>query len=279
MSSSTAITCVSPRIPLARMRSIYRLEEVSRRLEKLPPKEHESLRATYERMLEKGEQRFQVKPSGLPTMDALYDELPNFHEVLDDVRRQIALCNDSSDALEITPLLLLGPPGVGKTHFARQLAELLGTGMGFVSMSSLTAGWVLSGASSQWRGARAGKVFEALVDGDYANPVMVVDEIDKAGGEAAYGRHQQRLPPAEVGAHRLGHAGARAAGQLLLQPVEPDLEEATEHAARDADHCGEQEDRERAEWQALLRHQAARVRARQRRFKGCIRARLRGRVL
>ncbi|MFX5583067.1 AAA family ATPase, partial [Acinetobacter baumannii] len=81
-------------------------------------------------MLEKGEQRFQVKPSGLPTMDALYDELPNFHEVLDDVRRQIALCNDSSDALEITPLLLLGPPGVGKTHFARQLAELLGTGMG-----------------------------------------------------------------------------------------------------------------------------------------------------
>jgi len=184
--STNAIACVAPRIPVARMRSIYRVEDVSRRLDKLPPKEHESLRATYERMLEKGEQRFQVKPSGLPVMDALYAELPNFHDVLDDVRRQIALCNDSSDALEITPLLLLGPPGVGKTHFARQLAELLGTGMGFVSMSSLTAGWVLSGASSQWKGARAGKVFEALVEGDYANPVMVVDEIDKAGGEAAY---------------------------------------------------------------------------------------------
>jgi ATP-dependent Lon protease len=184
--SSNALTCVTPRIPVARMRSIYRLEDVSKRLDKLPPKEHESLRATYERMLEKGEQRFQVKPSGLPIMEALYEELPNFHEVLDDVRRQIALCEDSGDALEITPLLLLGPPGVGKTHFARQLADLLGTGMGFVSMSSLTAGWVLSGASSQWKGARAGKVFEALVEGDYANPVMVVDEIDKAGGEAAY---------------------------------------------------------------------------------------------
>jgi ATP-dependent Lon protease len=174
------------RIPVARMRSIYRLEEVSQRLEKLPAHEHESLRSTYERMLEKGEARFQVKPSGLPAMESLYDELPNFHEVLDDVRRQIALCEASSDALEITPLLLLGPPGVGKTHFARQLAELLGTGMGFVSMSSLTAGWVLSGASSQWKGARAGKVFEALVEGDYANPVMVIDEIDKAGAEAAY---------------------------------------------------------------------------------------------
>ena len=69
---------------------------------------------------------------------------------------------------------------------ARELAQLLGTGMGFISMSSLTAGWVLSGASSQWKGARPGKVFETLVDGSYANPVMVIDEIDKAGGEHAY---------------------------------------------------------------------------------------------
>jgi ATP-dependent Lon protease len=106
--------------------------------------------------------------------------------VLDDVRRQLALCQDSRDALEITPMLLLGPPGIGKTHFAREISQLLGTGLGFISMSSLTAGWVLSGASSQWKGARPGKVFETLVDGAYANPVMVVDEIDKARGEHAY---------------------------------------------------------------------------------------------
>jgi ATP-dependent Lon protease len=173
-------------IPIARMRSVYRLAEVEQKLAKLPQKDHEQLRGTYERMLEKGPERFQVKPSGLPAMEHLYDELPNFHDVLDDVKRQIALCEDSRDALEITPILLLGPPGVGKTHFAREIAQLLGTGMGFVSMSSLTAGWVLSGASSQWKGARPGKVFETLVDGAYANPVMVVDEIDKARGEHAY---------------------------------------------------------------------------------------------
>jgi ATP-dependent Lon protease len=172
-------------IPIANMRTVYRCEEVERRLTKLPPKEHEGLRSTYERMLEKGAERFQVKPSGLPAMEHLYDELPNFHEALDDIRRQLALCQDSRDALEITPMLLLGPPGVGKTHFAREVAQLLGTGMGFVSMSSLTAGWVLSGASSQWKGARPGKVFETLVDGQYANPVMVVDEIDKEIGRAS----------------------------------------------------------------------------------------------
>ncbi|CAH0351427.1 AAA family ATPase [Aquabacterium sp. CECT 9606] len=175
-----------PRIPIAHMRHVYRLAEVEKRLGKLPPREHETLRATYERMLEMGPDRFQVKPSGLPAMDYLYEDLPNFHEALDDLKRQLALCADSRDALEITPMLLLGPPGVGKTHFAREVSQLLGTGMGFVSMSSMTAGWVLSGSSSQWKGARPGKVFETLVEGQYANPVMVVDEIDKSGGEHAY---------------------------------------------------------------------------------------------
>ena len=173
-------------LPVARMRSVYRLDDVEKRLDKLPQREHENLRATYERMLEKGPERFQVKPGGLPAMDHLYDEMPNFNGVLDDVKRQLALCTDSRDALEITPMLLLGPPGIGKTHFAREIAQLLGTGLGFISMSSLTAGWVLSGASSQWKGSRPGKVFETLVDGQYANPVMVVDEIDKARAEHAY---------------------------------------------------------------------------------------------
>ena len=187
-SDSKELVPVSHRsgIPIAHMRQVFRVGDVEKRLDKLPPREHESLRATYERMLEKGPERFQVKPSGLPAMAHLYEELPNFAEVLDDVRRQLALCHDSRDALEITPMLLLGPPGIGKTHFAREVAQLLGTGLGFISMSSLTAGWVLSGASSQWKGARPGKVFETLVEGQYANPVMVVDEIDKARGEHAY---------------------------------------------------------------------------------------------
>lgn len=191
-STATDLVTLPPRevprsgLPIALMRSVYRLGDVERRLEKLPAKEHEHLRATYRRMLDKGPERFQVKPSGVPAMEQLYDDLPNFGAVLDDVKRQLALCHDSRDALEITPMLLLGPPGVGKTHFAREIAQLLGTGMGFLSMSSLTAGWVLSGASSQWKGARPGKVFETLVDGEYANPVMVVDEIDKTGGEHAY---------------------------------------------------------------------------------------------
>ena len=180
------MTSVAPQIPIAQMRSVYRLDDVEKRLDKLPARDHETLRSTYERMLERGPQRFQVKPAGVPAMAHLYDELPNFSEALDELKRQLALCADSRDGLEITPMLLLGPPGIGKTHFARRVAQLLGTGMGFVSLSALTAGWVLSGASSQWKGARPGKIFETLVDGAYANPVVVVDEIDKARAEHAY---------------------------------------------------------------------------------------------
>jgi ATP-dependent Lon protease len=96
------------------------------------------------------------------------------------------LCLSSSDTLELEPMLLLGDPGIGKTHFARRLSKLLGTGYSFIGMSSLTAGWILSGASAQWKNSKPGKVFEALVKGEYANPVIVVDEIDKAGGDSQY---------------------------------------------------------------------------------------------
>ena len=177
-------------LPIAHLHTVYDATQVERRLQQLQgsgqAREREALCKTYERMLEAGPERFSVKPSGLPAMDGLYEGLPNFEEPLDEVKRQLALSQDSSDPLSLTPMLLLGPPGIGKTHFARQLAQLLGTGMNLVPMSSMTAGWLLSGASSQWKGARPGKVFEALVEGRYANPVIVVDEIDKASGDAQY---------------------------------------------------------------------------------------------
>jgi ATP-dependent Lon protease len=119
-------------------------------------------------------------------MDAMFGELPNFTEVLEDIRKHLVLCMDTNDSVELPPMLLLGEPGIGKTHFARQLAELLGTGFGFVPMSSLTAGWVLSGASSQWKNAKPGKVFDTFLNGDYANPVIVVDELDKTSSDGQY---------------------------------------------------------------------------------------------
>src|SRR5438094_8907309 len=173
-------------IPIAGFKDVYEVPAVEKALQELPPSANEALRAIYEKMLRLGGQRFTVKPSALPEMDALFQELPNFGTVLEDIRKHLALCVDSDDSIELPPMLLLGEPGIGKTHFARKLSQLLGTGFGLVPMSSLTAGWILSGASSQWKNAKPGKVFDTLVNGDYANPVIVVDEIDKASADGQY---------------------------------------------------------------------------------------------
>jgi ATP-dependent Lon protease len=173
-------------IPIAGFKDVYDIGAVEKALQELSPGANEALRTLYEKMLRLGGQRFTVKPSTLPAMDELCEELPNFTEVLADIRKHLALCIGSNDSIELPPMLLLGDPGIGKTHFARKVAELLGTGFGFVPMSSLTAGWVLSGASSQWKNAKPGKVFDTFLNGDYANPVIVVDELDKASADGQY---------------------------------------------------------------------------------------------
>src|SRR5438309_10428546 len=123
-------------IPIAGFKDVYEVPAVEKALQELPPSANEALRAIYEKMLRLGGQRFTVKPSALPEMDALFDELPNFTQVLEDIRKQLALCMDSNDSVELPPMLLLGEPGIGKTHFARRLSALLGTGFGFVPITS-----------------------------------------------------------------------------------------------------------------------------------------------
>jgi ATP-dependent Lon protease len=51
-------------------------------------------------------------------------------------------------------------------------------------MNALSAGFVITGSSASWRGAKCGKVAERLVRGQYANPVMVLDEVEKASGSS-----------------------------------------------------------------------------------------------
>lgn len=172
-------------IPLADYKEIYSVAEVDRAIED-HASSSESLKALYEKMKKAGGARYIIKPSSTKGLDALYEASPNFDDVIGDLKKFMTLAISANEPISFTPILLLGEPGLGKTHFAKSVARLLGTGFEFVSMSSLTAGWVLSGASSQWSNAKPGKVAQSLVNGDFANPLIALDEVDKAGGDSRY---------------------------------------------------------------------------------------------
>jgi ATP-dependent Lon protease len=173
-------------IRIADVQSIYSVAEVDRALGDGAVQRNENLKSWYDRMRDLGGSRYIIKPSTTAAVDELCETSPNFVDVVDDLRKYLALAVAGNEAVQFTPILLLGEPGLGKTYFAKRLAQALGTGFEFVSMSSLTAGWVLTGASAQWHNARPGKVAKTLIEGDYANPVVVLDEVDKAGGDSRY---------------------------------------------------------------------------------------------
>ena len=108
---SATVASPAPVLPIAGFKDVYHVNNVDKALQELPPGANEALRALYEKMLKLGGQRFTVKPSGMPVMDELVEELPNFSEVLEDIRKQLALCIDSADSIELPPMLLLGDPG------------------------------------------------------------------------------------------------------------------------------------------------------------------------
>lgn len=170
-------------LTLARTRAVYDLLDVQDALERSRGRSPE-LDAFYERMLETGPERFVTTPSSIAAIDALREDCPNFDEVLDDLARYLRLAHAGNRGFNVMPILLLGGPGVGKTHFARRLARAMGTEFELISMNALSAGFVITGSSASWRGAKCGKVAERLVRGQFANPVVVLDEVEKATGSS-----------------------------------------------------------------------------------------------
>ncbi|MDY7576716.1 AAA family ATPase [Herbaspirillum sp. RTI4] len=79
----------------------------------------------------------------------------------------------------ITPLLLLGAPGIGKTFLATQLAEALGVSTEKISAGGAQGAFQLVGSHTSWTGSRPGMIFSLLANGDSAAPVVVIDEVDK----------------------------------------------------------------------------------------------------
>jgi ATP-dependent Lon protease len=124
-------------------------------------------------------------------LDHLVQEMPNFTQVVETIRRMLALQCAGDGSFQLPPLLLAGDPGVGKTYFAMRLATLMNSGFEMISMEGATSPMALVGLEQGYYSSSPGKIFEILVQGATANPVFVVDELDKASSDA-------RHPPANA---------------------------------------------------------------------------------
>ncbi len=76
-------------------------------------------------------------------------------------------------------LLLVGPPGVGKTAFASVAASTLNKKMFKISYPSLINPSQLKGWSASYKAAEEGLIAKALLHTNHANPLILIDEIDK----------------------------------------------------------------------------------------------------
>jgi len=122
-----------------------------------------------------------IKVKGKNTNTKQFEELndlfPNFKEVIDYYSGAMYIFEQTGTPP--APVLLLGSPGLGKTHFANEISKIIGSQMTVIIVSSLTAGWIISGSTTQWKDAQMGKIASSLFTGYSSSPVIVLDEIDK----------------------------------------------------------------------------------------------------
>lgn len=152
------------------------------RVARATPLESKRLTALMEAIRARGDHRplISIAPDWRTQLNVLEEQFPNFSEVIDYLRGAYALAEYGDGVPQFSPMLLNGPPGVGKTMFASAFASHFRSGLVTVRMETAQTASNLSGSSEYWGNTRSGEICNALLDRDFANPVFFLDEIDKA---------------------------------------------------------------------------------------------------
>ncbi len=106
------------------------------------------------------------------------------HDGLEDVKERILeflAVGAHRGEISGSILLLVGPPGVGKTSIGRSVADALGRKFYRFSLGGMRDESEIKGHRRTYIGAMPGKFVQALKEVEVSNPVIMLDEIDKIG--------------------------------------------------------------------------------------------------